>query len=409
MGRLNSIDFVKGLAIVWITIYHAYWHIYGNFDVELGGYMGDILPQYVSALRYSIWDGVVKVVCGLGYHGVAIFIVMSGFLQMWSNRKRGVGYRERSFTYFTKRALRIYPLYWIAMLIVILFRISQDQTVAIMGMLEVWPVSLTQFFVDLVGMQAFTPLQMLSLNPSFWFISMIIQFYLIFPAMRGFYMRLGDKRFLLVSLAANLGCLFLSHFIALIHPLFAMGFFGSWLFLFSLGMVLANNYEKITSILRGVKAIIPFLILYVIGVFLCSSLVTWPFGRIIYGSAITLFLLSLYNSIETSRILRIPRRLFEFIGRVSYAMYLTNEPYSQAYFIAVTGVNLFFTDGYGYSVNHMILPTGPFLLVFATYAAILILASYLLTKIDVFIRRKINFFVISLVMLAVWFYLLLFL
>lgn len=392
MERINSVDFLKGVAIVWITVYHVYIHIYGFPPVELDGFKGDFLTQYISGFQFSIWDGIVKVVCGLGYHGVSIFVVMSGFLMMWSNRSRELlGNRANLAGFFKRRILRIYSLYWIAIIIVVIFHSIQGQFLSFFDF-EVWPtllqLSTSKIFVTLVGVQIFIYRWMFLLNPSFWFTGLIIQLYLFFPLIQKIHNSMTEKHFLLLSLAVSLGCLYLSPSLQWIHPFFAMAFFGSWLFLFSLGMVLANNYERTIPILRGLKAIIPFIILYSIGLYLCGSFLTWPLGRLMYGTAITLFLLSVYNSIKRPRVLRIPRRLVEFVGRNSYAMYLINEPYIQAYFVLVTGLTLTFNMAIGSQLNIIVLPAGSFIIVLATYTILVIIASYVLTRVDSFNRNK---------------------
>ena len=113
MERLESIDFVKGLAITGIIIFHCYEAVYGWPGHDLFRYLnGGLVSAYtinVSSLESTL-RSLLKIT-GLGYQGVPVFIVLSGFLQVWSSRK-GVTPDE----YLTRRLQRIFPLYWFAVL-----------------------------------------------------------------------------------------------------------------------------------------------------------------------------------------------------------------------------------------------------------------------------------------------------
>jgi len=123
--------------------------------------------------------------------------------------------------------------------------------------------------------------------------SLIIQLYFLFPYLQRLLTNIGERRFLLLS--ALFSILFLRVFSNM--WILAGVFFGCWLLEFSIGMVMANHYSKISSTL-GAKTIVPLFTGYILGLYLSSSPLTWPLGRPLYGITLTLFLWSLYNIIK---------------------------------------------------------------------------------------------------------------
>ena len=153
MERIGFVDFAKGLAITWITLYHMYWYIYGLPAIKLFFFGGDILSQYVSALQSSLWNGVLRAASGLGYQGVSVFVIMSGLLQMWSHRNRNSAGKKATITKFIgMRLLRIYPLFWLAPAIAALSHTIRGGS-EVIYVFPVWPVSASQMAVNLLGLQ----------------------------------------------------------------------------------------------------------------------------------------------------------------------------------------------------------------------------------------------------------------
>jgi peptidoglycan/LPS O-acetylase OafA/YrhL len=56
---------------------------------------------------------------GLGWVGVDLFFVLSGFIMVWTTRSAGHGLRPAA-AFWTRRVLRVYPPYWAATLLAVL-------------------------------------------------------------------------------------------------------------------------------------------------------------------------------------------------------------------------------------------------------------------------------------------------
>lgn len=97
--RLGSLDILRWLAAVAVVSFHS-----GNVIALFGD---------------KPFEG--KLV--LGYHGVDLFFVLSGFV-IFNAHSQDLGQRKALPSYAMKRFLRIYPPYWIALVIAISVQLS---------------------------------------------------------------------------------------------------------------------------------------------------------------------------------------------------------------------------------------------------------------------------------------------
>lgn len=98
----------------------------------------------------------------LGVVGMSIFFFVSGF-SLFLNHKT-INNRRDAFHFYKKRAVRIYPLYWLFLI----------------GLLIVYRPSFSETLIYIVGLQAFFFPVFVS-APIYHFISVILIFYLLFP------------------------------------------------------------------------------------------------------------------------------------------------------------------------------------------------------------------------------------
>ena len=370
-GRLEMVDWVKGVAIIAIMLFHCYEAVFGWPGHDLFGYLRTgLLTAYTVDI--SSWEsamrGLLKLT-GLGYQGVHVFVILSGFLQMWTERGRG----REAHDYYFRRFLRLYPLYWLAILGVVGLNLTVHGS----------PGATTlQLFGAFLG---FAPL--LRLNPSFWFIMLIVQLYLLFPFLCRLLGAVKEWRFLAGTGVVSVLLLFL-----LAGRRALAGFFvGCWLFEFSLGMVMANHYVRVKYTLRGVGKIILLFLAYLLGLWLSDFPVGWPLGRPLYGVALTLLLWSIYNTVGEVRIFGGLKRLFVFIGVNSYAMFLINQPFIQEYYLLLGSQQLVFKNPtIGDAANFSVLPISRYLLVELSYVTLAIFLSFLLTKVDRYFGRRVS-------------------
>lgn len=95
MKKIYSLQYLRALAALFVVLYH-------------------INDYFLEKYQYTFLLGVFKV----GYVGVDIFFVISGFIILYIHFN-DIGKRDRFKMYLTKRFIRIFPLYWLISLAVI--------------------------------------------------------------------------------------------------------------------------------------------------------------------------------------------------------------------------------------------------------------------------------------------------
>src|SRR5438034_103538 len=187
MKRLLWIDISKGLAILVVAYFH-FFRTYFQYGVLPPADWSSLAASTLTILRL-VWFKV----SGLGFHAVGVFIILSGWTLMQSTMRRAESgpAAARWGTWYRARLLRLYPMYWVAHLV---YLVSP-----FVARLE--PVD-SRIILSLLGLR-FIDIQMnfMYLNAAWWYFSMLIQFYLIFPLLFRAARRLGPLRFLSMACA----------------------------------------------------------------------------------------------------------------------------------------------------------------------------------------------------------------
>ena len=159
--------------------------------------------------------------------------------------------------WYRARFLRLYPMYWVAHLVYLLS--------PFVARLE--PVD-SRIILSLLGLR-FIDIQMnfMYLNAAWWYFSMLIQFYLIFPLLFWAARRLGPSRFLLIACAAGF---FVRYLLLVVWPQNGLWVLGGFAICrlpeLALGMSLAMWHTRVGArlewfLLRGAGFVVG-LILY---------------------------------------------------------------------------------------------------------------------------------------------------
>lgn len=156
-GSIAVLDGVRGLAIFFVISYHI--------DYSLA--KGHMLDWHSSALTLSILTA--------GSAGVSLFFVLSGFL-LFMPYAKALLFADRwplARTFYLRRALRIFPGYYISLFILIL--LEERNYLLPSG----WPKLglFLSFFMDS------TRLTFRVLNGPYWTLAVEWQFYMILPLM----------------------------------------------------------------------------------------------------------------------------------------------------------------------------------------------------------------------------------
>ena len=164
--RFAAVDALRGIASVWVVVFHAYEgkHIEG-------------LLQSLPAAGRLFFHG--------GWLGVPVFFVLSGFVIAYTLRKAsvGVGYFGR---FTLRRSIRLDPPYWVSIAVVLAFGYLSARMVAGKEPPQVTPGQLLAHLFYLQDLLGYEPI-----GSIYWTLCLEIQFYLVFCALMGLAQTVG--------------------------------------------------------------------------------------------------------------------------------------------------------------------------------------------------------------------------
>ncbi len=274
--RLQSVDELKGFAMVLILLYH----------------IGGVLK----------WDNWLH-----GEAGVDIFLMLSAFTLVLTSRK--VPVRE----FLKRRVLRIFPSYWVA---VVFFVVLNDRFFGS-------NYSASSIVLHLLGLHGFSSgVYFSDISDSFWFISMILAMYLVFLVVRP---RLADLSYVLgFGMLLTVGTC--AAYIAAAHS-------GGLIELavripsFFIGLIAGQVWTSPSSTLRPSGILIAGLV--------AITYLGWFKGVITFyavaGLAMTASFLFLARYLRKAAEGRMALAGFSFIGVYSYEIYLFHQPLMRDY------------------------------------------------------------------------------
>jgi peptidoglycan/LPS O-acetylase OafA/YrhL len=313
MKRLLWLDVAKGLCILWIVYFH-FINTYLDHRPMPPDDWGGILVGTITAIRIA-W----LKVSSLAFHAVGVFIIFSGWSLMQSTARRADAGTLAWGEWYRSRLLRLYPMYWVAHLVYLV-----SPFVARFEEVD------RRFIFSLLGLRFIhIDLTFFYLNAAWWYFSMLIQLYLIFPLLFPIARRLGPWSYLLVACALG----FVARYIMLIaYPVNGTwilgGFAISRLPEFALGMALGMWHAQSPAraehlFLRGF-GLIAGLLLYPAALHLYHNGFTYVFADLGTSSCCLLVILGVAGLL--SRLSK-TAQVFALVGAYSYGIFLVHQPY----------------------------------------------------------------------------------
>src|SRR5213596_897326 len=250
MKRLLWLDISKGLAILVVAYFH-FFRTYYQYGVLPPADWSNLAGSMLTILTLA-W----LKISGLGFHAVGVFIILSGWTLMQSTLRRAEGGAIAWGAWYRGRFLRLYPMYWVAHLVYLLS--------PFVARLE--PVD-DRIVLSLLGLR-FIDIQMnfMYLNAAWWYFSMLIQFYLIFPLLFWAARKLGAWIFLLIACALGF---FVRYLMLIVYPQNGFWILGGFAICrlpeFALGMALGMLHIRSPArvewfLLRGAGFIVGLLL-----------------------------------------------------------------------------------------------------------------------------------------------------
>ena len=313
MKRLLWLDISKGLAILFVAYFHFFRTYFEHSTLAPADWSG------LAASALTILKLVWLKISGLGFHAVGVFIILSGWTLMQSTLRRAESGAIAWGAWYRARFLRLYPMYWVAHLV---YFVSP-----FVARLE--PVD-SRIVLSLLGLR-FIDIQMnfMYLNAAWWYFSMLIQFYLIFPLLFWAARRAGPWPFLIIACAAGF---FARYLLLVVWPQNGLWVLGGFAICrlpeFALGMSLAMWHTRSTArvewfLLRGAGFVLG-LILYPAALQLYHGLYNYIFVDFATGACCFLEIVGVAGIIS---LFKEPAKLFGLVGVYSYGLYLIHQPY----------------------------------------------------------------------------------
>lgn len=241
-NRFKELDMMRGFATCWIVGIH-YWSFniippffgYSNFLEYLkvvgpASTLAKLFPLPFNSVDNIVFD-LLNIFFLLGYQGVHIFFILSGFGLTYSKILKP---NENWITFMKKKFFRLYPAYWILLAVSLI--IPWLKSDLFFGYFDWWSLWRSLIILD-------------KAIPFSWFMFPLIQFYLFFFLIFKYSEKYSISQFIVISLLIKLS--YASLILLLGFNLFfpIIGDFGypgylavSRLFEFCLGMAMAKVY-----------------------------------------------------------------------------------------------------------------------------------------------------------------------
>lgn len=289
--KYSLVQALRGLAALWVVLFHA------------------SEGKHIDALKSNLPDWVNFIVFDSGDNGVAIFFALSGFVIAHSIRDSQISlsYLGR---FAIRRAVRLDPPYWAAILFVIglgLFSsVAKDEDFSFPSLAQ---ITAHAFYLQ-------TILGYNQINSVFWTLTYEVQFYLFLVCLVGLAQKLGYTRVLPFAflIAVIWGCGLLPNpipglFVSLWHSFF-VGTLAYWAIV-SRKALAAMMLLSFLLIVSTPSAFTVVSVLTALGLYFCS----------LTGL--------LYTGLQW--------RWIQFLGAISYSLYLTHNPITGAAFFVLKG------------------------------------------------------------------------
>ncbi len=342
--RMVWVEYVRAVALIWIVLVHIFERVFGYAAFGNPGLnwppIAERIAQFAPLTGLSAWDIPANLLRYLGWfgdHGVQLFLIVSGFGLTWGLLQKGTGAVLPLRSFYLRRFERIYPPYWMAHLIFLILAL-------VLLTLEVRHTSLT-FYLSLTGFRL-TPASFYAISPSWWYITLIVQLYLVYPLLWWLLRRIGANRFLIVCAVVAFGVRAAGLWLlsdSLYLDMWSRGaVFITRLPEFVFGMVLAvwlrDYHTRVDRWLAGPPGLGLAALLLIGGTILSFDLMGMTFASFMIGAGLFIPLYAVWRQQDEPT--RAWGRGLKWIGQHTNSLFLMHHPFVNTLVPATLGANL---------------------------------------------------------------------
>lgn len=299
------LDGVRALAILMVVVYHylqGFWGV--GFLIRSDGIVANLARLQVFNGSWGWLKNVIVYLFAYSFSAVNVFVILSGFVLTWSALQNGSAVANWLSFYYQKFKRILLPFYISVLVTFILLALRNWWWPA----LSWWPSfgwwDWLKFLIPVFPVFDLSWLQ--QLNGDYWYLTLILQLYLLFPLLFWFLKKYGMVRFLLTTLLLTVAYRFLATYgygflpwsvpfldsapMGVIsstqNSYYGFSFFLPRLFEFAFGMGLAYLENRRSGLLESLKGWwkgLGFLSLTLLGFVLMYYRAGWIFSDLVVG------------------------------------------------------------------------------------------------------------------------------
>jgi len=325
--KVAWVNILRALAILWIFLNHAVEQVFGGpqFSNPWSGWppLQDRILQLAPIQGHGLLDWPINIVRYLGWtgdEGVQLFLILSGFGLTWSILKKAKEDEPLApIPFYKKRFMRLYPMWWA----VHLFFLSLS---IFLHSLQINPLD-PRFYLSMAGLRI-SPDTLYYISPAWWYFTLILQLYLIFPWLWAAIRKYGLTRTVvtfgaLSFIIRGLGLLSFNSYLdawsrgAIFITRLPEFLFGIWL-----AFQLDAQYDRVTSWLFSFRSLLLGAGIYLLGFCLAFFLLGMTLSPFLLGVGAFMIL------IHASRLFEQPwlSKIMDWISARTYSIYLVHHP-----------------------------------------------------------------------------------
>ena len=180
---------LKGLCIL-VIVLHNFLHVFPTWNIENEfAFDAPKFTYFQDHFFSGLFNDFGLLFSYFGHYGVQMFVFLSAYGLYLSYKNKNIRYPG----FVKDRVSKLYPTFFLAVLMVLAINIAAAKSLN-------QPTLFLDAFLRLSFLSNLIPEKSFALVGPWWFYSMIVQFYLIFPLLRKWYDRYGVMPLILLSL-----------------------------------------------------------------------------------------------------------------------------------------------------------------------------------------------------------------